>query len=162
MLLEHAFDALLALDEALGRIKDLSLDHQRGLPTLHPLVFSRELGGLRPHARYVLERVLQVIDDLLLVSLLFSFDLLDVVSDLGFGVGALLKLLRDQLLFLFQLFFSAEQLLHAGQLIVIFYFKLHVLLLLLHLQYHSEGEAPRNVRADIRDSNPGYALANAH
>lgn len=63
-------DSKLALGEAFGRVEDLLFDHERCLPSFHPLCFVGEAGSLRPHSMDVLVLMLQLHNQLVLLPVL--------------------------------------------------------------------------------------------
>lgn len=102
VVLLNLLDALFTENEALRRFEDLSLDDERGLPALEPLLWAREFECLRPHAVYVLEVVLQTLDDFFLLVLLQSQDVFDILALLNFThlLDAVLYLLLSSVQFL--------------------------------------------------------------
>ena len=72
---------LLAHNDALGWFEYLLLNDERGLPTLHPVLFASEIGRLWPHTIDMPKVVLQVRDHSILLLFLLSnvLDLLPVL-----------------------------------------------------------------------------------
>lgn len=132
--------SLFALDQALGRVEDLALDHKGGLPGLHAVVLVDEVRRRRPHPVNVLELVLHVHDDLLLQPHLVLLHALQVeLDDLGLHLGAVAQICA---LLLFKPAELVEDFFGLVKLVVFLKRELDGALLahLLHLNQHAHSQ----------------------
>jgi len=142
--------ALLALNEAFGRVKNLSFDYKRGLPRFHPVVLISEVCRRRPHPIYMFVVVFHVHYKLLFQTCFLLFDGLEVhLEYLGF---VLFSVFEDRAFFLPELLDAVHEHSYSIELVVFLNRELNcvALSLMLHAHEGAHCQTARQVGTHVR------------